>query len=284
MQNQPDVQKSVLITGCSSGIGRATAEYLAKNGFTVFATVRKETDYESLSRLLNPNLIPICPFDLTRLDGIPHVVETVQAELQRRGQPGLYAFISNAGGGEVAPIELMDVDVFHRELQTRLVGPVALLQALLPSLRRGAGRILWIMTPAAIPTPYVTSIHACDFAANCIVRTLDIELKSWHMPVVQIRCGGIKTSTGMNTNALVDAIMQHPRGSLYRDALQKWATDISAFDQKRTPAEKVAEVVLAALRASKPKRSYSIGHMAGAAAFLESLPQALTDTILRMRF
>jgi NAD(P)-dependent dehydrogenase (short-subunit alcohol dehydrogenase family) len=146
-------------------------------------------------------------------------VETIQAELMRRRQAGLYALINNAGGGAIAPVELMDLEVFHKELQTRLVGSVALVQAFLPLLRKGGGRILWIMTPAAIPTPYVTSIHACDFAVNCLAHTLDLELKPWHIPSIQIRWGGIKTAKGLKTTAEVEAILQHPKGDLYRKAL-----------------------------------------------------------------
>lgn len=276
--------KSVLITGCSSGIGFATAQHLAKTGFTVFATVRKEVDAEKLRRLGEPNLIPICPLDLTRLGDIPLMVNAVQTEIQRRNHSGLYALINNAGGGSVAPIELMVVNTFQTELQTRLVGGVALVQALLPLLRQGAGRILWIMTPATIPTPYVTSIHACDFAVNCIARTLDIELKPWHIPSIQIRCGGIKTAKGLETTAEVEAILRHPKAELYRQSLGRWSKDMAEFDQKRTEPEQVAQVVQKALCARNPKRRYFIGHMSGAAAFLESLPQPLTDIVLKARF
>jgi NAD(P)-dependent dehydrogenase (short-subunit alcohol dehydrogenase family) len=200
--------RGVLITGCSSGIGRATAIYLAQHGFTVFATVRKETDAESLRSLNDPNLIPVCPLDLTRLEQTPSVVETVQAELKRRSQPGLYALVNNAGGGEVALIELMNLDRFRTELQTRVLGSVAMVQAFLPLLRQGGGRIVWIMTPSTIPTPYVTSIHACDFAANAIARTLDIELKPWGISNIMVRCGGIKMATGLKTTAALEATLQ----------------------------------------------------------------------------
>ena len=279
-----DLNKSVLITGCSSGIGRVTALYLAHNGFTVFASVRKEKDRQDLLQLHEPNLIPICPLDLTRLEDIPPVVATIQAELQRRGQAGLYALIHNAGGGGVAPIELMDLDVFHKELQTRLVGAVALVQAFLPLIRQGGGRILWIATPSTIPTPYVTTIHACDFAANCLARTLDIELQPWRIPSIQVRCGGIKTARGMQTPSEAEPVLKHPRGDLYRAAMLKWFDEMAGFDQKRTEPEQVARVIMAALRAPKPKRRYSIGYMAGAAAFLEALPQGLVDKILKARF
>jgi NAD(P)-dependent dehydrogenase (short-subunit alcohol dehydrogenase family) len=284
MQTIPPTNKSILITGCSSGIGQSTALHLAKSGYTVFATVRKPADAEQLRALQLPNLIPICPLDLTRPADISPAVEQVQAELARCGQNGLYAYINNAGGGSVSPVEMMEVDSFQRELQTRLSGPVALLQSVLPLLRAGKGRILWIMTPAIIPTPYVASIHTCDFAANCLVRTLAIELQPWQIPCIQIRCGGIKTANSEQKPGWIEVMMQHPRAALYRGALEKWARDIAAFDDQRTPPEKVAELIFQVLREAKPKASYSIGHMAGLAAVLEALPQSLADMILKKRF
>ena len=278
---------AVLITGCSSGIGRATAVHLAHTGFTVFATVRKESDAENLRSLNEPNLVPVCPLDLARREHIPHVLETVSGELERRGKNGLYALINNAGGSAVAPIELMDLDLFQVELQARILGSVAMVQAFLPLIRQGRGRILWIVTPAIIPTPYVTSIHACDFAVNCIARTLDIELKAWKIPNVMIRCGGIKTPAGLRTTADVERLLQKAspeRVGLYEQALRAWAKDMAEFDDRRTEPAKVAELVLKALATGKPKGAYSIGHMARAAALLETLPQPLTDWILKMRF
>lgn len=284
MQTFLPTHKSILMTGCSSGIGHATALHLAKSGFTVFATVRKSADADQLRALQLPNLIPICPLDLTHPADISSAVEQVQAELGRRGQGGLYAYINNAGGGGVTPVEMMNVEDFQRELQTRLSGPVALLQAVLPLLRDGKGRILWILTPAIIPTPYVASIHTCDFAANCLVRTLAIELQPWHIPCIQIRCGGIKTASSEQKPGWIESMMLHPRGELYRKALEKWSRDIEAFDDQRTPPEKVGELIFKVLSAAKPKASYSIGHMAGLAAALESLPQSLADSILKKRF
>jgi NAD(P)-dependent dehydrogenase (short-subunit alcohol dehydrogenase family) len=156
--------KSVLVTGCSSGIGRATALRLAKSGFTVFASVRKAKDRDDLAKFALRDLVPLYPLDLGKLTDIPPMVESLEAELRRRGQAGLYALVNNAGGGSVAPIELMDLEGFRMELEARLVGSVALVQALLPLLRAGGGRIVWIATPAIIPTSYVASIHMrlCD--------------------------------------------------------------------------------------------------------------------------
>jgi NAD(P)-dependent dehydrogenase (short-subunit alcohol dehydrogenase family) len=278
--------EGVLITGCSSGIGRATAIHLAQRGFTVFATVRKEIDAENLRSLNESHLVPIYPLDLTRLEQVPNVVETVTDELKHRGKEGLYALINNAGGGFVAPIELMDLNKFRTELETRILGSVAMVQAFLPLIRQAGGRIVWIVTPAIIPTPYVASIHACDFAVNCIARTLQIELMPWKIPSIMIRCGGIKTPAVSRSAAELEASFEkwpRERLELYEQAIRCWQEDMAAFDAKRTDPEEVAKVIFKALCAKKPKRRYSIGHMSGAAAILESLPQPVVDSILAKR-
>ncbi len=279
--------KAVLITGCSSGIGRQTAITLVRHNFHVFAAVRKEADAENLRKLGLPNLTPLCPLDLTNLDQIASAAQSVASELNKHHQNGLYALINNAGGGSPAPVELMVLEQFQTELQTRVLGSVAMVQAFLPLIRQAGGRIVWIMTPALIPTPYVASIHACDFAINCIARTLDIELKPWQISNIMIRCGGIKTPAGLRTTADVEAVLKkepHERVSLYEKALKKWAKEMAEFDKKRTEPEKVAEVVLKALIAKRPKRQYSIGHMVAAAGFLEAMPQSAADWILKTRF
>jgi NAD(P)-dependent dehydrogenase (short-subunit alcohol dehydrogenase family) len=277
----------VLITGASSGIGHAAALALARRGYTVFATVRKKSDADALGGLGLPGLIPVWPVDVTDPAQIDRAVGFVKKEIGQRGGDGLWALVNNAGGGGPAPVELMSSDVLHTELRARVLGPVLLVQALLPLLRRGPGRIVWIMTPALIPTPYVSSIHACDFAANALARTLDIELKPWRIPNIMIRCGGIKTPAGLRTVSDIEAVLRDgplDRVSLYKKALLKWANDMAAFDKKRTDAQKVAEIVVRALTVKKPKRRYSVGYMARAGAFLESLPQPVADWILKSRF
>jgi NAD(P)-dependent dehydrogenase (short-subunit alcohol dehydrogenase family) len=280
-------EKSVLLTGCSSGIGRATALHLARKGYLVFAAVRREADAEKLRGLGIPGLVPLCPLDLAKPEQIPAVMEAIDRELDAHGQKGLYALVNNAGGGSIAPIELMDPGQFRIELETRVAGPVALVQAVLPRLRAAGGRILWIMTPAIIPTPYVASIHACDFAVNNLARTLDIELKPWGVPSVMIRCGGIRTEAVAKSDAEFEAdlkVWTPEKRALYEPALRKWSGSMAAFNAKRTAPEKVAALVERALTAAKPKRRYSIGHMARAAAFLEALPQGWADRILKARF
>jgi NAD(P)-dependent dehydrogenase (short-subunit alcohol dehydrogenase family) len=279
--------RAVLITGCSSGIGLATARHLARRGYVVLATVRKDKDAEMLRGVGDPNLVPVCPLDMTRRDMIPPVMEAVKAELARRGIKGLFALVNNAGGGAVGPAELLDPADVSRELEVRVVSALALVQACLPLIREARGRIVWIATPALMPTPYVTSIHAPDFAVNCLARTLDIELQAWDIRNVLVRCGGIKTPAGLRTSDDAEACLRRAapdRVPLYAEALRRWAKDMAAFDAKRTDAARVAELVEKVLEARKPRGRYSVGHMARAAAFLGALPQGLADRILRSRF
>jgi NAD(P)-dependent dehydrogenase (short-subunit alcohol dehydrogenase family) len=278
--------QAVLVTGCSSGIGRATAEHLAQHGYLVLATVRKEADAENLRALNEPNLVPICPLDLSRPEQISAAVVRIADELRSRGLDGLYAIVNNAGGGSVAPIELMDLDKFRVELEARVVGPIALLQAFLPMIRQAHGRILWIATPALLPIPFVSSIHACDFAINCIARTLQIELKPWKIPVVMVRCGGVKTAApAKSARELEEDFAQWPpdRFALYRNALQKEQAELAEFDMKRSDPIEIARVIYTALQVQKPRRRYQIGYMAGVAATVENLPQCVVDTIMERR-
>lgn len=278
--------RGVLVTGCSSGIGRAVALGLAGRGFTVFATVRREADLEELKSLGKPGLVPLFPLDMRRLEHIGSLTARVEEELARREQPGLYAIVNNAGAGSVAPLELLGLETFRGELEARLLGPVALAQALLPSLRRGGGRLVWIATPALIPIPFVASIHACDYAANCLARTFALELAPWKIRSIFVRCGGIQTAAPLKNERELEREMDswpEDQRALYRDALEKEKRGLAAFDLKRSDPSLIAGKVLEALLSERPRRVYRAGYMSGAAAFLDLLPQPIVDWIMSRR-
>ncbi len=280
-------KKAILVTGSSSGIGRAIALYLEKQGFLVFAGVRKESDAITLRELGRPNLIPAYPLDLTNLNDIDTISQFIKAELNDKNIEGLFGIVNVAGGGSIAPMELLDLNSLDRELKTRIVGPIGLLQSFLPLIREAEGRILWIATPALIPSPFLTDIHACDFAVNFIVRTLKIELLKWNIPGILIRCGGIKTASPERTeNALKEAIKKWPeeKYNLYKDAVNREILELAEFDKKRTDPVEVAKKVYKALTDRKPKRKYRVGYMSGVAAFLELFPQAVVDYILEKKY
>jgi NAD(P)-dependent dehydrogenase (short-subunit alcohol dehydrogenase family) len=279
--------ESVLITGCSSGIGLATALYLASHGFHVLAAVRREPDAERLRGFHLSNLEPVCPLDLADPAQIAAASAAIKESLSRKGRDRLYAVINNAGGGFIAPVELMDLGRFRTEIETRVIGPMALLQSLLPLVRRArGGRILWIATPALVAIPYVASIHAGEFAMNCIAQSLHLELSPWRIPNILIGCGGIRTAApGRTKSELAASLRSWPRetSDLYAKSLQKLQDQFEQFDQRRTEPEAVARTVYAALTAGKPKRKYLVGHLAGWMNLVRLFPQSIVDTVFAKR-
>ena len=279
--------ESVLITGCSSGIGLATALHLASRGFHVLAAVRKEADAQRLRGFHLSDLEPLCPLDLADSGQIAAASEAVRASLARKGRDRLYAVVNNAGGGFIAPVELMDLGRFRTEMETRVMGPVALLQNLLPLVRRArGGRILWIATPAMVAIPYLASIHACEFAMNCVAQDLHLELSPWNIPNILIGCGGIRTAAPARTKAELEARMDdwpRERADGYAKSLQKLQDRFERFDGRRTEPEEVARIVHTALTALHPKRKYLVGRRAGLLNFVHGLPQSVIDGIFRKR-
>ncbi len=279
--------ESVLITGCSTGIGLAAALYLASHGFHVLAAVRREPDAERLRGFHLSSLEPVCPLDLTNPAQIAAAAASIKESLARKGRDRLYAIIHNAGGGFIAPIELMDLGRFRAEMETRVIGPVALLQSLLPYVRRArGGRILWIATPAMVAIPYVAGIHAGEFAMNCIAQSLHLELSPWRIPNILIGCGGIRTAApGRTKSELEESLHTWPRetSDLYAKSLQKLQDQLEDFDERRTEPEAVARVVYAALMAGKPKRKYLVGRQAGLMNFIRLLPQSIVDSVFEKR-
>lgn len=281
------VGESVLITGCSSGIGLASALHLASHGFHVLAAVRKDADAERLRGFQLSNLEPVCPLDLMDPRQIAAASAAVKESLARKGRDRLFAVINNAGGGFIAPVELMDIGRFRNEMEARVLGPVALLQDLLPLVRRArGGRILWIATPAMVAIPYVASIHACEFAMNCIAQNLHLELSPWKIPNILIGCGGIQTAAPARTKGELEAALQawpREKSDLYAKSLQNLQDQFERFDNRRTEPEQVARVVYAALMAQNPKRKYLVGRQAGLLNFVRLLPQSVVDGIFQKR-
>ncbi|MGA2823313.1 MAG: SDR family NAD(P)-dependent oxidoreductase [Bacteroidales bacterium] len=279
-------KKSVLVTGASSGIGNAVVVYLAKQGYTVLATVRKNSDAETLNTLGFNNLKPLCPLDLTKQEQILSIANSLKEQIKNNELPSLYAVINIAGGGQIAPIELMNIPNFREELEKRLVGPISLLQEVLPLLRHTKGRVLWISTPGLFPVPYVADIHAPDFAVNYLARTLNLELRPDGIKNILIRCGGINTPSPKRTeNNIIEKLKDCPnkRIGIYENRLDKLEKELKKFTAKRTEPEKVAILISKVLSTENPKVRYQVGYLSGLGAFLEKLPQSWVDFIMGKR-
>ncbi|MBB3186252.1 SDR family NAD(P)-dependent oxidoreductase [Microbacter margulisiae] len=279
-------QQTILVTGTSSGIGRAVAVHLAREGYTVLASVRNSHDAEALQQLGITRLIPLHPLDLTLPEQIKTITGEIKTRVEQKVIPPLYAVIHIAGGGQIAPIELMDINGFRNELETRLVGPVSLLQKLLPLLRQTRGKVLWIATPGLLPVPYVADIHAPDFAVNYLARTLNIELQPDGIKNILVRCGGIDTPSPERSETHLNNMLKRwpdERLRIYKARLINLQNGLKSFNSRRTAPEEVASTVMHILKAKHPRGRYPVGYMSKAGALFEMLPQSWVDAIFSLR-
>jgi NAD(P)-dependent dehydrogenase (short-subunit alcohol dehydrogenase family) len=255
MTNQP--ARAVLVTGASTGIGQAIAALLATEGFHVLAGVRRSVQAGSLAEV-PPGCEPI-ELDVTSTDNVAAVVDHMQATLPQ----GLFALVNNAGMAPPSATELTDVDEFRRVLEVNTVAPLRMIQACLPLLRRGQGRIINMSSMnGTVAVPIVGAYSASKFALEALSTALRVELRPWNIPVTVIRPGQIRTPIFDKAGAALDARAQKiPPGladgyaSLYAQAIkfnQRGANNPNGPDA-------VARKVLRALRARRPKSRYYVG-------------------------
>ncbi|MCU1410872.1 MAG: Retinol dehydrogenase [Rhodoglobus sp.] len=268
--------RSVLVTGASTGIGRATAELLHERGFRVFAGVRKESDAESLRAAgIRPLIL-----DVTNEK---HIAAAANAIADDSG--GLFGLVNNAGIASAAPLEFVPVDELRHQLEVNVVGQVAVTQAVLPLLRASRGRIVNVTSIGGlIAGQMLGPYNASKFALEAVTHVLRQELGPWGIEVVAIEPGVIATPIWSTSAASADRMLA-PRlaevTALYGaqiEAAQKMAAN--GTKHGIAPLE-VAKAIEKALTARKPKTRYPVGADAKiGAALLARLPDRTRDRLL----
>jgi NAD(P)-dependent dehydrogenase (short-subunit alcohol dehydrogenase family) len=266
-----------LITGASTGIGRATALRLAGSGWTVLAGVRKPADGEALKVAGGERIVPI-ELDVTDAAQIAAAVAKV-GELGR-----LDALVNNAGIGFGGPLELVPIDDLRSQLEVNVVGAVALTQALLPALRGARGRILFISSVGgrvamAFTAPYAASKHAIE----AIGDALRVELRSSNVQVALIEPGSVATpiwdkSRAQGGGLRVPAELADQYGHVSA-AMNKV---LDSTERRGVPPELVAETIERALTARRMRARYLIGRDAKAMLLAKRLlPDHVFDRVAR---
>lgn len=269
--------RTVLITGCSSGIGRATALLLAENGFRVLAGVRRAEQVEQLSDPRLPHLEPIL-LDVTNEDDVRSVVGYIQQTCPQ----GLFGLVNNAGMALPAAVELSTIDEVRRLLEVNTLGPMRMIQSCLPLLRAGHGRVINMSSMnGTLAMPMVGAYSASKFALEALSDTLRVELRPWQIPVIIVRPGQVRTSIfakardELNTRSR-DIPIELKEGY---DAMYARAGEFNERGaQSSTSPEMVARVVCRALEAKRPRTHYLVGIDAWGMQLAKSLvPQRLLD-------
>jgi NAD(P)-dependent dehydrogenase (short-subunit alcohol dehydrogenase family) len=273
--------KSVVITGSSTGIGRACALTLDRNGFRVFAGVRKEADGDALREAASASLTPVY-IDVTDPGSIEALGKQVAADV---GDAGLAGLVNNAGTTLPCPIEYLPVDGFRHQLEVNLVGPLAVTQALLPLLRKGRGRVVNVTSAAGkvgvpLMAPYVAAKHGLEGLSD----VMRLEFRHLGIQVAVIEPGFVSTAMRgklkTDTEAVIDAMPDEGRRQ-YRPALTAMAESISKHAAEGSDPDVVAADVLHALTHPKPRTRYPSGAGAKRMLFMRRiLPDQRFDRII----
>jgi NAD(P)-dependent dehydrogenase (short-subunit alcohol dehydrogenase family) len=254
-----DPKPAVLITGVSSGIGRAIAEDLLARGYLVLGSVRRAEDAEDLKAHWPKDFIPLV-FDVTDAEALPAVVKQVEATL---GGRGLKALVNNAGIFQGGPLMHQPLAEIRKAFDVNVFGLLAVTQAFLPLLgarqeRVGPpGRIVNIGSVAgAITVPLMTIYSATKHAVEALTQGLRRELSLYGIEVSAIEPGLVRTKLVEKRQA--EKLEERYAHTDYATWLVNFDRSLKAQENNAPPADKVIAAVRHAIESPKPRTRYPL--------------------------
>jgi NAD(P)-dependent dehydrogenase (short-subunit alcohol dehydrogenase family) len=268
---------SYLVTGASTGIGRATVDKLVHLGAHVWATVRSDVDERSLKDA-HGEKVSVLRVDVTDLDSVKAAGEAVVKSGPLNG------LVNNAGVALPAPLEHLPIETFRKQLEVNLVGQLAVTQAMLPALRKAkelnqTARIVMIGSIGGrIAGPVIGAYHASKFGLVGLTDSLRAELAPSGIGVFLIEPGAISTPIWERSTAAGDPLMD----TLSEQAQQIYAKQIAAAranaasaPKRGIPPQRAANLIAKVLTAQRPRPRYLLGPDAHIASIIARLPYRL---------
>lgn len=269
---------TVVITGASTGIGRATALRLARAGFAVLAGVRREEDGADL-RAQDGRIEPVL-VDVTDAGQIASLAARV-------GALPLAGLVNNAGIAVAGPLEGVPIDLVRRQYEVNVFGLLAVTQALLDPIRAGQGRIVNIGSIGGrINTPFVGPYSSSKAAVRSLSAALRRELRPWDIRVALVEPGALDTPIWRKGEAgaqeTIDALPDRVR-TLYARPLDALVAATRKIAANASSADDAAQAIEHALTAERPKAIYTVGREARIQGALHSVLPARTFDALVAR-
>lgn len=273
--------RSVLITGASTGIGRAAALRMDAGGWRVFAGVRREEDAAALREAGSERLLPLM-LDVRDAAQIEAAALRIGTET---GKAGLDGLVNNAGVAVPGPLETLPIEDFKRQIEVNLTAHVAVTQAMLAAIRTARGRIVFITSIGGLMAfPMFGAYHAAKFGLEAVGDVFRQELRPWGVKVAIVEPGSIATPIWGRGLDEVDAIAARARDGhdeLYGKAIEAYRGVAMKTAARGIPPEKVAAKIEHALSARRPRPRYLVGTDARGQAFLSRvLPDRLLDWLV----
>lgn len=261
--------RTALVTGASSGIGKATAAELVERGFRVIGTSRRP---EALGAEQRVDGVEYVPLDLT---------DTASVEALGAHLATVDVLVNNAGESQSGPLEDLPGDAVRRLFETNVFGPVRLTQLALPGMReRGYGRVVMVGSMlASFPLAYRSSYVAAKAALRGFATAARYELTPFGVWLTTVEPGSIRTGISeRRTSYLAD-------GSPHRRGFETMIAALNSNERRGTPVERVSRTIADAIEAERPKPFYAAGSRAPLVfALRRMVPRTTAERIIQRQY
>ncbi len=251
------MEKFVVVTGASTGIGYDSSRYLIEKGYSVFGSVRKAADGERVQAELGEKFIPL-NFDVTDYEAIDAAAEQVS---QRIGGSGLFGLVNNAGIAVAGPLLEMSMEDFKWQFEVNLFGLMAVTKAFIPLLKKGAqaerpGRIVNISSVSGqFSFPFFGAYAGSKYGVEAVSDALRRELMIYGIDVIVIGPGSVKTPIWDKRGGVTDDKF---KDTDYERQIKIMESITQQGNEDGMPVERVSETIFTALTHASPKTRYGL--------------------------
>ncbi len=263
----------VFVTGASTGIGRASVDRLAADGWKVIAGVRRDGDQP-------PSSTAHVLVDVSETEQVATATKQVLELCDGR----LAGLVNNAGISVAGPFEALSLDEWRRQFDVNFFGQIDVTQHLLPALLRAGGRIVTVGSIGGrMASPFLGPYNASKFAVRAWTDAMRNELGPQGVRVILVEPGSIATEIWGKGNAQADDVLDRMTPDQQRRYARQAAGAKKAaamVERNAIPAAKVGAVISTALSTRRPKAHYVVGTDAKVQAILAKLPASATDKVV----
>lgn len=250
-------EQVVLVTGASTGIGAALAMLLAQRflGIKLILAARNTEKLEQVADLCRKfgAEVLVVPTDLEIIEQVENLAKTAIAHFGK-----IDALVNNAGYGQMGPIELIPNQAVEKQFKTNVIGPLALIRAIVPMMREsGGGRIINISSLGGrLAFPFGGMYSASKFALEALSDSLRMELEPFNIKVSVIEPGPVSTEFFIVAAQAVEDTVATPENTPYRAAFKHLEGLEQRTSSRAWTSERVAEVIIQALQSRNPQPRY----------------------------
>ena len=257
--SQAMTQKVAVVTGSSSGMGFETSLILARNGFHTYATMRK-LEGEGSKQITNITKNENLPLQVIQLDvnDDKSVNDAINAVIKEKDR--IDVVVNNAGYDLMGALEETSMDEIKAQFETNIFGPLRVMQAVIPMMRKQGGGIIVNITSLGgrISFPLNSPYHATKFALEGLSESIQYELEPFGIKIIVIEPGGV--GSNFLKNLKMAAKSSDPLNSPYRSIQNSMSEYFKQWAQNVTHPSEVAKVILQAVTSDNPDFRYVVGN------------------------